>query len=222
MKRTFKSSLRRSRVENGHLFSTERRNKNEMLSNVETSAVFTQTKGREVAQSINPLMPAGRTARKKILKNPFIALIGLVLLAVTITACKKPNNDPDTAIVITYPVDIPITEYPLGINCIMFPPVLPDTLYLVNSQEEFSSLISCDDLPDINFNKYSLVLGAGASGTVISSITKQLQQLSANEYHLKIDIRISGFTKADLWSISILIPKMPQDAVINLSLTINK
>jgi hypothetical protein len=77
-----------------------------MLSNVETGAVSTQTKGSDVAQPINPLMPAGRTERKKILKYPFIALASmglmkeasqriffLVLLMFTITLSKAQVSD---------------------------------------------------------------------------------------------------------------------------------
>jgi hypothetical protein len=65
-----------------------------VVDNVETGAVFTQTKGSDVAQTINPLMPAGRTERKKILKYPFIALASMVLMFFTLTACEKPNvND---------------------------------------------------------------------------------------------------------------------------------
>jgi hypothetical protein len=59
-----------------------------MLSNVETGAVSTQTKGSDVAQPINPLMPAGRTERK-ILKYPFIALIGLLFITFAVISCEK-------------------------------------------------------------------------------------------------------------------------------------
>ena len=87
-----------------------------------------------------------------------------------------------------------------------------DSLYIINSEEELLAFITCPDdetPPAIDFTKYTLLLARGTTmyGS-IADISKQLMQLSANDYGLNIGLHLSDTAAPQAWQIAVLVPKV--------------
>ena len=121
---------------------------------------------------------------------------------------------------IVYPVEIETNDYSLTIPNCNWANVKTDILYIFNSTEETLGYLSCkDDNPTfVNFNEYSLLYVRGGTKSGIHSISRDLQQISVNEYKLTIDIMLDMTDIAQGWSIAVLTPKLPQNSVVKLDL----
>jgi hypothetical protein len=94
-----------------------------------------------------------------------------------------------------------------------------DSIYVINAQEELFAIISCEgnDTPNIDFEKYSLLFIYGGATSGISNIAKMLQQTSATNYELGIDITLNMTTEAPRWEIALLTLKLPNNLVLKLN-----
>jgi hypothetical protein len=119
-------------------------------------------------------------------------------------------------------VEIESHDYTLqGTSCSwQYSKLKAGTVYLINSQEELSSIISCkeNEMPHIDFGKYSLLLTRGGTTSGIHAFEKQLRQISLSEYSLYVDITLNATTVAQGWSISIKVPKLSPNAVVTLNI----
>jgi hypothetical protein len=151
-----------------------------------------------------------------------IVLIGFFMAA----SCEKPtaqipsDNDKEN----TNTEAIEFSEYSLTQchwNTWNTKNFVQDSVYIINSQEEFLMFISCDEdsmpAPIVDFNEYSLLLVRGGTTTGIESIAKTLQQLSIHKYELNIEITLNMAAIAEGWVIAILIPKLSQNTIIVLN-----
>jgi hypothetical protein len=152
-----------------------------------------------------------------VLQRGTVATLCIVFVTFfTAVSCEKPNallsnTDGDTTMQKAYPINITTIDFSLTNGCYwQWQNLKQDTIYVINSQEDFSLNISCENTatPEIDFNEYSLIMIYGGTTSGISNITKQLQQVSDNEYELKIDITLEMTTVAPLWRVSLLIPKL--------------
>jgi len=115
--------------------------------------------------------------------------------------------------------EITTTDYVLPDGCgwnFGFPTDLSphDAFHIINSQEDMKSLIYCEDnVPVVDFNKYSLLLFICNYG---ENLTHQIQQVA--EYRYKWNIDIKGITRGKDLNILILIPKLPQNATVDLDI----
>jgi len=155
-----------------------------------------------------------------------LKFITLFLLACSLMACE--NKD------VTYPVDIAIQDISIrgilpcfrGTSCdwLWYNPA-SNEIKLINTQEIFLTLISCreDDAPVIDFDKYSLLYFYDNTCNINSSISKQLlQQTSANEYTLYLDIWPSYTAVAIPLIISLLTEKLPPNAIVTIDINYNR
>ncbi|GHU97576.1 hypothetical protein FACS1894156_9070 [Bacteroidia bacterium] len=92
-------------------------------------------------------------------------------------------------------------------------------VYLINSKGEFLNIISCGgDAPEIDFDKYTLLVATkGVHGGVFEH-TKQLVQIAENEYHLNVDVILdmTGIN-GDYVVVSVLVSKLLSNATIRLN-----
>jgi hypothetical protein len=84
--------------------------------------------------------------------------------------------------------------------------------------------ISCGEssLPEIDFNKNSLLLVSGGSERGISAIPKKLQQLSANLYQWDIEILLDETGELEEWVIAITTSKPIVESTVKLNTTTSK
>ncbi len=120
-------------------------------------------------------------------------------------------------------IDIPVTDYSPGPGCDWnFNNIKEDSVYIVNSQEELLSFITCtggNTPPVIDFSRYSLLLAHGNTmyGR-ISSIANRLIQLSSNQYKINSEIEIEDTADVQQWHVAIIVPKMTQNSIITLNI----
>jgi hypothetical protein len=105
--------------------------------------------------------------------------------------------------------------------------IKPNFLYVINSQQELLPRISKTwynaPLPDIDFSQYSLLFTYGNTDSLgITSVSKNLQQLSTSEYILDIDVDLNDATIAERWIIAILVRKICAENYIGLDTTISR
>jgi hypothetical protein len=132
-------------------------------------------------------------------------------LAGVFTACQKPN-DPEEPPVITYPVDIPFTDYFLDeTSCQWVNLPYDEKAILINSNEELDNYLSCLEgfEPVIDFSENSLILVSGKTDTGIDHIYKKITQLSETQFKLDINIELDA-TDAKAWCIALLTTKITE------------
>jgi len=158
-----------------------------------------------------------------------LSLITVFLLATTgvVFSCKpdpEPEPTPKDEEEIEYPIDISFTKYSLdGTSCQWTNLIYDDKLTVINSNEILRSYITCTDSsnPEIDFSKWTLLAFNVECCNVDSYIKKMLlQQLSDNKYLLSIDIVPSITANPMPLMITILTPKISNDSLIELNVTI--
>ena len=132
---------------------------------------------------------------------------------------------------IGYPIVIPFTDYSLagtscqwectsdGFNWLCTNPEL-DKINVINSDEELKNHINCSggNYPKFDFSKYSLIYVKGwTPSRPTGVIGTQLLQTSDNEYSLHLDIRAGPQGSGGCWYVSIIVPKLPQNAIFTLT-----
>lgn len=91
-----------------------------------------------------------------------------------------------------------------------------DTAYLFNSKEELRSFV-CTDIPDINFNAYSLIIACGKTTYDVDMLAKNLQKIPTNKYVLNVDIRLGMTAFPESWKVAVLSSKLPDKAILTLN-----
>ena len=92
---------------------------------------------------------------------------------------------------------------------------------VINSEEELKHYVSCygnSNSHSFDFSKQSLLLVGGiASSGIYDIFGTSIQQLSLNEYELKVKIRRNEITIPLEWDISVRVDKLDDDAQVVLS-----
>ncbi len=152
---------------------------------------------------------------KTILKTLLIVLASTAL-------CTGCNDNGNVDIIVTYPVDVDVSDYSLTETPCSWnrQTIKRDTLYIINSTEELLTYISCQKalVPPIDFEKHSLLLARGGTPSWILSVSRHLQQTSINEYKLLIDIKKDYTTLPGSWLMAILTPKLSSSVTIDLEI----
>ncbi|MDR0680917.1 MAG: hypothetical protein LBG15_03560 [Dysgonamonadaceae bacterium] len=121
---------------------------------------------------------------------------------------------------IIYPVEIEITEFSLDKFFDNRQNPKLDSVYLINSEEELSIYFPLHEVPEIDFEKYSLLFVSLKDYNIDSEIVKQLfRQTSINEYELHLDIIPSLTANAKRLDVASLTSKLSSEATIELIVT---
>ena len=121
---------------------------------------------------------------------------------------------------IEYPIEIPFEDFSLfGTGCWWTNLLNDKTLIIINNDEELENYITCGGgiYPELDFLHYTLLQVNGRLTSNLISKEVQLQQISGNEYVLSVDIVYGTAAIPETWLISIKVPKLPQNATINLT-----
>jgi hypothetical protein len=128
---------------------------------------------------------------------------------------------------IEYPIEISFEEYTLdGTSCQWtnfnydYTVFNSGKMLIVNSNEELENYINCSDYPEINFDKYSLIIAWGVANNSIGNIEKQLMQTGDSQYNLSVTIELGYHETVTKWLIAILLDKLSDNTNITLSTNI--
>ena len=121
--------------------------------------------------------------------------------------------------------NILFTEYSLSgtscrwINLIDYNQISQNGIIIINSNQELEKYIACSDdfYPEIDFSKHNLLLVTGVSWNVITSISKNFQQNSAN-YVLDVEIIVlKNAIYRQQWTTALVTKKICEDNNLELN-----
>jgi len=136
--------------------------------------------------------------------------------------CKKDNgekgdNPPEEP---TYPIEIPFEEYSLkGTSCQWTNLAYDNTVIIIDSDEKMNRYVTGtgSGYPEIDFETQTLLLASGKTEKGISEITvNNLQQLSANEYELDMELLLNNETIAEEWTVALVLEKVSEESAVEL------
>jgi chloramphenicol O-acetyltransferase len=113
---------------------------------------------------------------KKLLNVKFLQATTVLLIMSGMVACGEENEKIISPIIISderltnfFDTVLPtITE-----SICLFSTTNDDTCYIINNIDEFRSVYSCNDLPEIDFTSYSLIIGQKRMPNSYYSVIKQ-------------------------------------------------
>jgi hypothetical protein len=118
-------------------------------------------------------------------------------------------------------ITIPFTEYLLDSASCQWTNVEPDTVIIINSNNELEDYITCagGNYPAIDFDQHSLLLAHGNTiyGS-IANISQSLSMLSLDNYKLTIEIQLQDTVATQQWYTAIIVPKLPQNTAVHLNI----
>jgi len=151
-------------------------------------------------------------------------MFAATVLMFSFAGCQKlrDNFRPDELDL--YKIPFPTEDYTLeNSGCDWdFNNLTRDSIYVVNSDSELMALVSCSGSsmpPEVDFDRYSLLLVHGNTdyGSVLA-IDKSLKPISKNNYKLNVEMRLNETSPSQLWQVAVLVPKLPQNSHVELSL----
>ena len=164
-----------------------------------------------------------------VVKRGTVAMLCLMLTGLFLVAgCKKDNpvisgGDPDGGgEEPKYPINIPFMEYSLDEGCHWTNLAYNDKVIIINSEEDFNRYVACTDsgYPEIDFAEHTLLLVSGKTVFWITEMTvNDLQQLSALEYELNMDIFWDDSIAIETWSIALIVGKINEESKVELNIT---
>ncbi|MDR0682998.1 MAG: hypothetical protein LBG15_14290 [Dysgonamonadaceae bacterium] len=150
-------------------------------------------------------------------------LLFIMICTASYTGCSEnqgisDNNAQDNGDVAVSDTAITLLDFVLPNDCNWLD-LQSDSVYLFNSQQQLAPYIV--GTVGIDFEKYSLLAVRGGATNGIRNIDERLQEISANEYQLNIDITLDDTTEAPIWTVSVLVSKISDEARIDLLVNIN-
>jgi hypothetical protein len=146
------------------------------------------------------------------MKKTMLTTTAILLILAGIVACGKEKEEKQ-------PTEIPLTEYALsGSNCQWTNLDYNDSVIVINNKTELEKYITCTEetFPEIDFSKHTLLLASGGTTQSVYSINTNWYKYSAAEYELAITVVMAGYMVAQGWSVSILVPKIQDNAEVDI------
>ncbi|MDR0667363.1 MAG: hypothetical protein LBF90_01940 [Prevotellaceae bacterium] len=147
------------------------------------------------------------------MKTILFKTIAIVLLVAGAMACKKEKGD-------TFPQEVPFTEYSLTDTYCQWQNLNYDKkLIIIDSLAALDEYVSCTEgtFPEIDFSKNTLLIVSGIGAGNVISIHTTFIQYAAAQYELSVIVRTRMLIITESWRISILAPKIPNGAAINVT-----
>jgi len=150
------------------------------------------------------------------MKPTLLKLTGVFLiLAGVFASCKEPEEP-------VYPVNVSFTEYSLGSSCQWKNLSYDDKVIIINSNEELKKYIECkgeSNYPAIDFSKSTLILAHGTANSSHIVLSKSLQQISEQNYEMKVNILLTQLPYLTFWEMPIIVNKLNKTSIIYLVVT---
>jgi len=120
---------------------------------------------------------------------------------------------------INYPIEILFTEYSLEETSCQWESFEYNKIIIINSDEELREYVVCteDNYSQIDFSEHSLLLVRGMCTTGIEEIGFKFFKDTAHEYTIDVTIFRLMTMQPIPWLISIITPKIDNDAAITLN-----
>jgi hypothetical protein len=113
---------------------------------------------------------------------------------------------------------LPVADFNLPAGCVMnYAKMQYDSVYVINSEEEWVNIVTCESNPQIDFSTKTLLVVFGGVTNGISNISKELL-FKNNTYTLTIDITLNMTAVAPRWHVVLITDKInTQSVILNLN-----
>ena len=155
------------------------------------------------------------------------AVVCILLLAVV--SCKNakdPSETDEDDIPFDVPIDVPFTKISLleacecGWVCGWVRANRASELIIINSDKELRRHVICvENVPTIDFSRYTLLLARGRGAGLYFSRQKP-QQLSYRNYVMNVYLGLTFATAIFYWHIAIIIDKLDGNDIVELNVII--
>jgi hypothetical protein len=157
------------------------------------------------------------------MKTRFLYLSLLVVAFFSCDNSKEPDVIDDNSSK-TYPVELRASNYQAPEGC-YGTKMEADTLYIINTQNEFISWIPCADvIADIDWEKQTLLVTWDRRCNADSRIVEnKFAEIAENVFRFEVTVEPSVTTNAAPLFIYTIVPKLPKNAIVgfNINLTSN-
>jgi hypothetical protein len=114
------------------------------------------------------------------------------------------------------PSVLPVADFSIPSGCVSYLKMQHDSVYVINSEEEWANLFTCESNPQIDFATQTLLVAFGGTTNGIANISKELL-FENNTYSLTVDITLDMTAVAQGWHIVLVTDKInTQSVVLNL------
>jgi len=161
-----------------------------------------------------------------VVKRGTVTMLCLMLSGLFLVAgCKKDNpvisggsGSSDGGEEPEYPINIPFMEYSLDESCHWTNLAYNDKVIIINSEEDLNRYVACmdDDYTEIDFSKYTMLLPHGYHTSGVNPNNNSLQQLSEQNYEMRVDLFPTYLTAVTYWQAPIIVDKLDEGCVIEL------
>lgn len=155
------------------------------------------------------------------MQNPtFFSIDNFSQVVITnITNTSVYPADVDIINITVQPEDGHLNHSIIPATCWNYQIIKGHNLIIINSTEELFTYILCDkNIPEIDFDEYSLIVTRGGATSWIDRISMSFKQTSSNEYKLMVDANVTGALVPGSWWLAILTPKLLSSAAIELDI----
>lgn len=117
------------------------------------------------------------------------------------------------------PLVLTVADFNVPAGCgVSYSKMQHDSVYVINSEEEWATIFTCESNPPIDFSTKTLLAAFGGTTNGIANISKKLL-LEHNTYSLAVDITLDMTAVAQGWRIILISDKVNMRSV---NLSINK
>jgi hypothetical protein len=111
-----------------------------------------------------------------------------------------------------------VADFNLPAGCgVNYAKMQHDSVYVINSEEEWTNIFTCGSNPGIDFSTQTLLVAFGGTTNGVSNISKELL-FENNTYTLTVDITLNDATVPEGWHIVLITDKIStQSVILNLN-----
>jgi hypothetical protein len=113
---------------------------------------------------------------------------------------------------------LPVADFNLPPGCRMnYAQVQRDSVYVINSEEEWAKIFTCESNPQIDFSTKTLLVAFGGTTNGVANISKKLL-FENNTWSLTVDITLAMTAVPEGWHVVLITDKIDaQSVILNLN-----
>jgi hypothetical protein len=130
---------------------------------------------------------------------------------------RIPASSKEIVFTISHDSSLPVADFNVPDGCsVNYAQMKHDSLYVINSVEEWATVFTCENNPQIDFSTKTLLVAFGGTTSGIADISRKLL-FENNTYSLTVDITLNETTVAQGWHVVLITDKInAQSVALNL------
>ena len=159
-----------------------------------------------------------------------IILFLFIVLAASFSACVIFEDNEEIIDDTQYPIEVAVTEFSLDSTAFSWTnlsfnhdSIGGGKVLIINSNEDLKNHITTadNDLPEIDFDKNSLLIAYGVAASGVYDLVEKLQQTGKNEYGMHVTIERTYVELNTEWVRAVVVEKISNNPKINLKVELS-